>query len=230
MNLLKDSDIVDDASETSEEFESDDEKIENDDLEEDKVENDDDTESDNETVNDDDNDVDEENDDDLNQVQTSSKQTLVSKVHSDDDDDSDDYDSDDDDSNDDDDDDNRLQKFNETLKKNMISEFHPEMMEHNEYEIELMSTVVRNSNGVIIDELHRSLPFVTKYEKARIIGERTRQLNSGAVPFVEVEPDIIDGYLIAVNEFNKKKIPFIVKRPLPSGKCEYWKLADLEIM
>jgi DNA-directed RNA polymerase I, II, and III subunit RPABC2 len=104
------------------------------------------------------------------------------------------------------------------------------MMEHNEHEIKLMSTVVRNGEGKIIDNLHRSIPFVTKYEKARIIGERTRQLNSGAIPFIAVGPDIIDGYLIAVEEFNKKKIPFIVKRPLPSGKCEYWKLSDLEIM
>ena len=136
----------------------------------------------------------------------------------------------DDDNDDDDDDDSGLQKLNDTVKKNLISEFHPEMMEHNESEIELMATVVRNSNGIIIGDLHRSIPFVIKYERARIIGERTRQINSGALPFIDVEPDIIDGYLIAVEEFNNKKIPFIVKRPLPSGKSEYWKLSDLKIM
>ena len=234
MESLKDADIVDDVSETSEEFDSDEEKNDNDDLEEDKNDNDDeDSDSDNESTNDDE--IDEENDDETIQDDENIKQSsLISKIRADDSDDDGNSDSDDDDNSDyddnDDDDENCLQKFNETTKKNMISEYHPEMMEHNESEIELMTTVVRNSNGVIIDDLHRSIPFVTKYEKARIIGERTRQLNSGATPFVEVEPDIIDGYLIAVNEFNKKKIPFIVKRPLPSGKCEYWKLSDLEIM
>ena len=141
--------------------------------------------------------------------------------------------SDDDDDNDDDDyddDENYLQKFDASVKDNMISNFHPEMIEHNETEIELLSTVVRNSSGVIIDQLHKSVPFITKYEKARIIGERTRQLNSGAVAFVAVDPEVIDGYLIALDEFKQKKIPFIIKRPLPSGKCEYWRISDLDIL
>jgi hypothetical protein len=47
---------------------------------------------------------------------------------------------------------------------------------------------------------------------------------------VEVESDIIDGYLIAMKEFNEKKIPFIIKRPMPNGGCEYWKFKDLEIL
>lgn len=228
MDLPKEEDIIDDASETSEDFESDDDKNDNDDLEEDKVENDDDI-SDNESIENDDTDDENEVNELLLQGEGNVKQ--MSKERSDakdiDDDVSDDGSSDDSDC---DEDDNGLQKFNETVKNNLISEFHPEMMEHNESEIELMSTVVRNSNGTIIDELHRSIPFVTKYEKARIIGERARQINSGALPFIDVEPDIIDGYLIAVEEFNVKKIPFIIKRPLPSGKSEYWKLSDLEIM
>jgi RNA polymerase Rpb6 len=62
-------------------------------------------------------------------------------------------------------------------------------MEQNESEIELLSTVVRNSEGVIIDDLHRSIPFITKYERARVIGERTRQINSGAIPFIDVKSD-----------------------------------------
>ena len=31
-------------------------------------------------------------------------------------------------------------------------------------------------------------------------------------------------------EFEQKKIPFIVRRPLPNGGSEYWKLRDLEIL
>ena len=220
MNESKEEDIIDDASETTEDFESDDEKNDIDDLEEDKVVNDDEPdESENESQNDDDS-V-EENEDDGNVDEQGINNSLLHGGEISDDDDDDDCE---------DGDDNELKKFNNSVKNDLISQFHPEMMEHNENEIKLMSTVVRNEEGRIIDNLHRSIPFVTKYEKARIIGERTRQLNSGAIPFIDVEPDIIDGYLIAVEEFNKKKIPFIIKRPLPSGKCEYWKLSDLEIM
>jgi DNA-directed RNA polymerase I, II, and III subunit RPABC2 len=130
----------------------------------------------------------------------------------------------------DEEDDNYLQKFDENLQKNIIADFHPESLSHNYNEIEIMSRVVRNEGGTIIDPLHRTLPFVTRYERARILGERAKQLNSGARAFVEVDANVIDGYLIALKEFEEKKIPFIVKRPLPNGGCEYWKFKDLEIL
>jgi DNA-directed RNA polymerase I, II, and III subunit RPABC2 len=128
------------------------------------------------------------------------------------------------------DDENYLQKFDETLKTNIIADYHPELKQHNNDEVDVLSNVVRDKNGLIIDPLHRTIPILTKYERARILGERAKQLNSGATPFVEVEPSIIDGYLIALKEFNEKKIPFIIKRPLPNGGCEYWKLKDLEFI
>lgn len=237
---LKDDEILDDVSESSNDNDDNDddfdsgndndndnenenEKNENDidDLEEDKNDVDDD-DSDNESIyNDDDND-----EDNVLELSLIHKKKELN-------DDENDYVTDSDESDDSDDDfedSDCFQKLKTSIKTNLISEYHPELMEQNESEVELMSTVVRNNDGVIIDELHRSLPFVTKYERARVIGERTRQINSGATPFIDVEPNIIDGYIIAVNEFNKKKIPFIIKRPMPSGKCEYWKLSDLEIL
>jgi len=128
------------------------------------------------------------------------------------------------------DDENYLQKFDETLKTNIIADYHPELKQHNNDEVDVLSNVVRDKNGLIIDPLHRTIPILTKYEKARILGERAKQLNSGATPFIDVEPSLIDGYLIALKEFDEKKIPFIIKRPLPNGGCEYWKLKDLEFI
>jgi DNA-directed RNA polymerase I, II, and III subunit RPABC2 len=130
----------------------------------------------------------------------------------------------------DDDDENYLQKFDDNLEKNIIDSYYPELHSHNYEEVENMAKVVRNQNGEIIDPFHTTLPFITRYEKARIIGERAKQLNAGAMPMVKHEPSLIDGYLIALKEFEEKKIPFIVKRPLPNGACEYWKFADLEIL
>jgi len=137
---------------------------------------------------------------------------------------------DDEDDDEDDEDDDYLQKINESTKNDIISSFHPELYSHNDDEIQTLSRVVRDDNGTIIDALHKTLPFITRYEKARILGERAKQLNSGAKSFVEVDDNVIDGYLIALKEFEEKKIPFIIKRPLPNGGCEYWKFADLEIL
>jgi DNA-directed RNA polymerase I, II, and III subunit RPABC2 len=142
----------------------------------------------------------------------------------------DDISDDEEDDDDDDYDENYLQKFDEKTQQNIISEYHPELQTHNYSEVETLSRVVRDGDGNIIDPLHQTLPFITRYEKAKILGERAKQINAGAPIFVDVEPSVIDGYLIALKEFEEKKIPFIIKRPLPNGGCEYWKFKDLELI
>ena len=141
-----------------------------------------------------------------------------------------DEDEDDEDDEDDDDDENYLQKFDESLKNNVIEKHHPELIMHNHHEVEAMCHIVRDNNGNIVDPLHRTLPFITKFEKARILGERAKQINAGAHAMVAVDEDMIDGYLIALKEYDEQKIPIILRRPLPNGGCEYWKLKDLELI
>ena len=140
------------------------------------------------------------------------------------------FDNDFSDDEDEEEDDNYLQKFDAETQKKIISEHHPELQAHNYDEVEILSRVVRDENGNIIDPLHKTLPFITKYEKARILWERAKQLDAGAEALVEVDPSVIDGYLIALKEFDAKVIPFIIQRPLPSGASEYWKFSDLEIL
>jgi DNA-directed RNA polymerase I, II, and III subunit RPABC2 len=89
---------------------------------------------------------------------------------------------------------------------------------------------VRNSDNIIVDPLHRTIPFLTKYEKARILGQRAKQIETGAKPLVKLPENIIDSYVIAELELKEKKIPFIIKRPIPSGGFEYWYLKDLEMI
>jgi DNA-directed RNA polymerase I, II, and III subunit RPABC2 len=136
----------------------------------------------------------------------------------------------DDDDDEEDDDENYLQKFDENLNSKIITDYHPELKIHNYDEVDALSRIVRDENGNIIDPFHKTLPFITRYETARILGERAKQLNSGARPMVDIEPTVIDGYLIALKEFAEKKIPFIIKRPLPNGGCEYWKFSDMEVI
>lgn len=128
----------------------------------------------------------------------------------------------------DEEDENYLQKLDEHVVKKTIESFHPELKTLNYEEIEALATVVRDKDNNIIDPLHRTLPVLTRYEKARILGERAKQINAGAKPFVEVDATMIDGYLIALQELEQKRMPFIIQRPLPNGGSEYWRVADLE--
>lgn len=109
-----------------------------------------------------------------------------------------------------------------------LEKMHPEIKSANFDEINASSRVVRDETGKIIDPLHTTPPFLTKYEKARIIGTRTEQLESGANPYIELDNNIVNGRTIAMMEFEQKKIPFIIARPLPNKAVEYWRLADLE--
>ena len=126
--------------------------------------------------------------------------------------------------------DENFEKFNEHMRKNHIVDFHPETLIHNYEEVKMLAIVVRDDNGTIIDELHRTIPILTKYEKTRIIGQRAKQINAGAKPFIKPTKNMITGYLIAKEEVEQKKTPFIIRRPLPNGGSEYWHLKDLEIL
>ena len=135
-----------------------------------------------------------------------------------------------DDSDEDSEDEQYLQKFEKELRKKIVQDYHPELIIHSNEDIQAYTKIIKNEQGIIVDPLHTTLPFITKYEKARILGERAKQINAGAKPLVKIDKDIIDGYLIALKEFEEKHIPFIIKRPLPNGGCEYWKCKDLEII
>lgn len=136
----------------------------------------------------------------------------------------------DDDDDDDDENEQYLQKFDNEINKNYILDFHPECSIHNYDEISILTHIVKDNNNIIIDDLHKTLPFLTKYEKARVLGQRAKQIGSGAKAFVKVPENVIDGYIIAEFELQQKRIPFIIRRPIPGGGSEYWNLRDLELI
>jgi DNA-directed RNA polymerase I, II, and III subunit RPABC2 len=123
-----------------------------------------------------------------------------------------------------------FQKLKTSVRESYVNVYHPESMSHNYDEIQTLSRVVRDSAGVIVDDLHRTIPIMTKYEKTRILGQRAKQINEGAPAFIKIDSTVIDGYLIAVKELEQKKTPFIIRRPLPNGGSEYWRVQDLEIL
>lgn len=127
-------------------------------------------------------------------------------------------------------DENDFYKFNDELKNNHIIAHHNECLYKNFNEIKELSKITKNKDGIIIDELHKTICILTKYEKTKILGMRVKQLNSGALPYIKINEKIIDNYLIAQMELEQKKLPFIIQRPLPNNNFEYWKLQDLDIL
>lgn len=121
-----------------------------------------------------------------------------------------------------------IKKFDKELNQRFLQQNHPECIIQNYDEIETLCKVVRNKQGIIVDDLHKTNPYLTKYEKTKILGLRAKQLNAGAIPFVDIPEKVIDGYTIAELELKERKIPFIIRRPLPCNASEYWYLNDLE--
>lgn len=132
---------------------------------------------------------------------------------------------------DEEDEDDLYQKFENYSVLEDLEEKHPEIRSANMDEIKVLSKVVRNEEGIIVDPFHTTAPFLTKYEKARVIGTRAEQIERGAPSFIkDLDENIIHGRTIAIQEFEKKLIPFIIARPLPNQGVEYWKLQDLEVI
>jgi DNA-directed RNA polymerase subunit K/omega len=125
---------------------------------------------------------------------------------------------------------NYLQKFDSKMRENFIADHHPEARTHNYEEVKALTRVSRDGRGIIIDPLHKTIPFLTKYEMTRVIGQRAKQLDNGAKAFVKVPLNVVDGYPIALLELEQKKLPFIIKRPYPNGGVEYWNVSDLEVL
>ncbi|KAF7699471.1 DNA-directed RNA polymerases I, II, and III subunit RPABC2 [Cucumispora dikerogammari] len=71
-------------------------------------------------------------------------------------------------------------------------------------------------------------PLMTKYEKAHILGVRAMQISKNSPIFTDIG-DLTDPLKIAMKELKEGKIPFIVKRRMPDGSYERWKINELQI-
>ncbi|VEL39620.1 unnamed protein product [Protopolystoma xenopodis] len=69
-------------------------------------------------------------------------------------------------------------------------------------------------------------PYLTKYERARVLGARALQLSMSAPVMVELDGET-DPLKIAEKELRANKIPIIIRRYLPDGSFEDWSLDEL---
>lgn len=76
------------------------------------------------------------------------------------------------------------------------------------------------------DEDRITSRFMTKYERARILGTRALQISKNA-PLMIDPADESDPYRLAEIELSEKKVPFIIRRYLPDGSYEDWRVNEL---
>ena len=106
---------------------------------------------------------------------------------------------------------------------------HPEIWPDYE-EAVLDKLVIRDAYPPQKDAAHAAYPFITLYERTKVLSMRASQLARGAQPFIDVPDYLTDVYEVAKAELEAKRLPYILKRPLPDGNYEYWRLADLMVL
>lgn len=84
-----------------------------------------------------------------------------------------------------------------------------------------------------LDKEKVSKPIMTKYEFDQVISLRANQLALGSPAFVNITGLVINSNMelrkIALKELNEGKLPYILKRPLPNNKYEYFRISDLDM-
>jgi DNA-directed RNA polymerase I, II, and III subunit RPABC2 len=116
-----------------------------------------------------------------------------------------------------------------SAKSQALLDQHPEIWPDYE-ETVLEKLVIRDAYPPTKDARHVTYPFLTLYERTKVLSMRASQLARGAQPFIDVPEYLTDVYEVAKAELEAKRLPYILKRPLPDGNYEYWRLADLMIL
>jgi DNA-directed RNA polymerase I, II, and III subunit RPABC2 len=108
-------------------------------------------------------------------------------------------------------------------------EFDPNEEEKEKEENGIKITTFQNVIEKNQKKSKKTIPILTKFEKARIKGVRLQQLAYGAKPRVDIT-GLKNIYEIVEKELLLRKIPFMIRRTLPNGLTEDWKLSEFEII
>lgn len=116
-------------------------------------------------------------------------------------------------------------------KTSILLDQHPEIWPDYEEKV-LEKLVIRDAYPPTAekDGSHKTYPFLTQYERTKVLALRASQLAHGAPAFIDVPEYLTDVYEVAKAELEAKRLPYIIKRPLPNGEFEYWRLADLMLL
>ena len=112
-----------------------------------------------------------------------------------------------DESEDDSDDENEevYQKLDKFKNKELLLNYHPETKQLKYADVMALTSIARDNENNIIDPMHKTIPILTRYERARVLGVRAKQLEHNAIPMIDIPANMIDSYLIACEELKQKK-------------------------
>lgn len=119
--------------------------------------------------------------------------------------------------------------MSEDFSEEEISE--PEEQEEKEEEEDEDSDIeiITETMPVKVTNRRITSPYMTKYERAKIINKRANELRSGAVPYIHVPTGksiMASPLTIAEMELYNYKLPYKINRKLPNGKVEIWTIAN----
>lgn len=86
---------------------------------------------------------------------------------------------------------------------------------------------VETLSEIMPDDKRCTKPILFKYERVRLLCDRTQQLTLGAKPMVK-NVGGLTAKEIAELEIELNVIPLIIQRPLPNGKKERWYIHELK--
>ena len=95
--------------------------------------------------------------------------------------------------------------------------------EEKDFKLLTFRDVVENMERTV----KKTIPILTKFEKARIMGVRLQQIANGSKPRISVQ-GLHNIREIVEKELVERKIPFIIRRTLPNGIYEDWRMEDFE--
>ncbi|KAL9890812.1 DNA-directed RNA polymerases I, II, and III subunit RPABC2-like [Glossina fuscipes] len=114
--------------------------------------------------------------------------------------------------------------FDDVDEEDNIDDINPEEEVDN---IEMI--VPGNAGGGVPKAKRITTKYMTKYERARVLGTRALQIAMCAPIMVELEGET-DPLQIAMKELKQKKIPIIIRRFLPDHSYEDWSIDELIIV
>lgn len=89
-----------------------------------------------------------------------------------------------------------------------------------------MKQLVGHDPKRVAEKDRKTTKFMTKFEKARVLGTRALQISMNAPVMVELQGET-DPLEIARKELTARKIPMIIRRYLPDKSYEDWHVNEL---
>ncbi|BES93972.1 RNA polymerases I, II, and III [Nesidiocoris tenuis] len=94
--------------------------------------------------------------------------------------------------------------------------------------VELLNAGDARAGGGVQKANRITTKYMTKYERARVLGTRALQIAMCAPVMVELAGET-DPLQIAMKELKQRKIPIIIRRYLPDNSYEDWGIDELTI-